>query len=116
MPTGSSPSYCERNRQAGKSFWTIATEPAEPNRLVIPTEAKRSGGTCGSLNQHLLLRETPHHPCHPDRSEAKWRDLRFSQPAHLLLRETPHHPCHPDRSEAKWRDLQFSQPASTAEE
>jgi hypothetical protein len=30
--------------------------------------------------------------CHPDQSEAEWRDLIW---------------CHPDRSEAEWRDLRF---------
>src|ERR1700678_2778578 len=79
--------------------------------------------------------------CHPDRSAAKWRDLRFSPPANGCSMEAPPSPlssrelvtfllerqfflgtripyqnmnCHPDRSVAKWRDLLFSPPASKA--
>jgi hypothetical protein len=48
--------------------------------------------------------------CHPDRSEAKWRDLLFI--LRSIESEWKRYPalCHPDRSEAKWRDLQFSRP------
>jgi hypothetical protein len=44
--------------------------------------------------------------CHPDRSEAKWRDLLFTIP--VTNHKDPSHPplCHPDRREAQWRDLQ----------
>jgi hypothetical protein len=42
----------------------------------------------------------------PDRSVAKWRDLRFLPIPQPLQPEPPLSPCHPDRSEAKWRDLQ----------
>jgi hypothetical protein len=49
----------------------------------IPTEAKSDGGTCYSF-QPLTNSPWEHHSplCHPDRSEAKWRDLQFS--GHLL--------------------------------
>jgi hypothetical protein len=48
--------------------------------------------------------------CHPDRSEAQWRDLLFIIPVNES--EWKRHPtlCHPDRSVAEWRDLQFSRP------
>jgi len=55
--------------------------------LVIPTEAKRTGGICGppkvvqnaSVRHPLSLEPLPF-PCHPDRSEAERRDLRFRRP------------------------------------
>src|ERR1700722_16343406 len=57
--------------------------------------------------------------CHPDRGEAKWRDVLFI--IHCIQSQWKRHPplchpkffvrskqkCHPDRSEAKWRDLLF---------
>jgi hypothetical protein len=45
--------------------------------LVIPTGAKRSGGICSFSPSHSQLPlEQPLSPCHPDRSEAQWRDLQ----------------------------------------
>jgi hypothetical protein len=48
--------------------------------------------------------------CHPDRSEAQWRDLLFI--IRIIESEWKRYPplCHPDRSEAQWRDLQFREP------
>jgi hypothetical protein len=48
--------------------------------------------------------------CHPDRSEAEWRDLLFiiRSSESEWKRYAPL--CHPDRSVAKWRDLQFRGP------
>ena len=48
--------------------------------------------------------------CHPDRSEAKWRDLLFI--LRSIESEWKRYPplCHPDRSEAQWSDLQFNGP------
>jgi hypothetical protein len=48
--------------------------------------------------------------CHPDRSEAQWRDLLFS--IRNIESEWKRYPplCHPDRSVAEWRDLQFNGP------
>jgi hypothetical protein len=48
--------------------------------------------------------------CHPDRSEAKWRDLLSSQPLSNADWKRLSPLCHPDRSGAKWRDLQFRGP------
>jgi hypothetical protein len=52
----------------------------------------------------------PKQKCHPDRSEAQWRDLLFI--IRSIESEWKRYPplCHPDRSEAKWRDLQFRGP------
>ena len=71
--------------QAQQKPLTAAKESHPPN-LVIPTGAKRSGGICshppGATKPHLPrpepLRRKSHllSPCHPDRSEAKWRDLQ----------------------------------------
>jgi hypothetical protein len=57
--------------------------------------------------------------CHPDRSEAQWRDPLFIIPVNESEWKR-HHPfvfrlrvkkkCHPDRSVAEWRDLLFSRP------
>jgi hypothetical protein len=68
-----------------------------------------------SPSQSPLLRKTTLSPCHPDRSEAKWRDLQLLQSScsplspcqSPLLRKATLSPCHPDRSEAQWRDLQL---------
>jgi hypothetical protein len=48
--------------------------------------------------------------CHPDRSEAQWRDLLFI--IRNIESEWKRRPplCHPDRSVAQWRDLQFYGP------
>jgi hypothetical protein len=41
------------------------------SKIVIPTGAHRSGGTCCSFCNHKQLQpESPLSPCHPDRSEA----------------------------------------------
>jgi hypothetical protein len=42
-----------------------------------------SGEAAGALHQRPIQTTKANHPnlCHPDRSEAKWRDLRFSQTA-----------------------------------
>jgi hypothetical protein len=55
--------------------------PAVPHgaasfHFVIPTGAKRSGGTCSSSRIVILSL------CHPDRSEAQWRDLQFLTDRH----------------------------------
>src|SRR5580704_12328010 len=47
-----------------------------------------------SMNRCPLL-------CHPDRSEAKGRDLQFAPLATKSLWSCCPPPCHPDRSEAK---------------
>src|ERR1700677_4065649 len=51
--------------------------------FVISTGAKRSGEICGLLPTAAVAGHN--HPllCHLDRSEAQWRDLRFS-PSHSL--------------------------------
>jgi hypothetical protein len=50
----------------------------------------------GSCSATTLPEEPPFPPCHPDRSAAEWRDLRFSGSSlEMLFRE----------SEAEWRDL-----------
>jgi hypothetical protein len=47
----------------------------------------------------------PKQKCHPDRSEAKWRDLLFkSHPADPKWKRRPPL-CHPDKSVSQWRDL-----------
>jgi hypothetical protein len=76
------------------------------NRSVIPTEAKRNG--VKSLRPRSFLRSKQ--KCHPDRSEAKWRDLLFI--IRNIESEWERRPplCHPDRSVAEWRDLQFNGP------
>jgi len=63
---------------------------------------KRSGGTCSSPPQHPTQMEAPPYPLS---SRAKPRDLQFSPPATnaAVLKMN----CHPDRSEAEWRDLLF---------
>jgi hypothetical protein len=69
--------------------------------FVIPTEAKRSGGICGSHNRRPILMENNHpNLCHPDRSEAQWRDLQFAQPASNPDGEQPPYPLssRPERS------------------
>jgi len=48
--------------------------------------------------------------CHPDRSEAKWRDLLVPCTVNQFKPRRRPQTCHPDRSEAKWRDLRFPQP------
>ncbi len=102
-------------------------KPQYPNRSVIPTEAKRSGGTCCSIHPLTTLTESttlpfvipseaegsalrpsalPNSPlqpptskqnCHPGRSE--WRDLLFPS-IHFPGAQWKHHPplCHPERS------------------
>ena len=55
---------------------------------------KRSGGTCCFSPSHSQLHlKSPLSPCHPDRSEAQWRDLqcalRLSQ---ILLGRRPNGP------------------------
>jgi hypothetical protein len=52
---------------------------AEREPFFIPTGARRSGGTCGFPPLTAPGHDRP--PlCHLDRSEAQWRDLRFSGP------------------------------------
>ena len=75
-----------------------------PNKLVILTEAKRSGGTCCTPDTNQIPPDlrTPKQTCHPDRSEAQWRNLLYAgHPGKFL--PTSGHPnktCHPDRREA----------------
>jgi hypothetical protein len=50
-----------------------------------------------SSNDSAWERRPP--PCHPDRSEAQWRDLRFGgSPLEMFFLQ----------SEAQWSDLQFA--------
>jgi hypothetical protein len=66
-------------------------------KLVIPTEAKRSGGTCGSLHpQHPLLKTPLLKLVIP--TEAKRRDLRFSPPPTPIAENAAPQTCHPDRA------------------
>jgi hypothetical protein len=91
-------------------------------RLVIPTEAKRSGGTCGSLHPNRTSRkvtvfrlviptvaegpavlsipiEPQGKPLSSDlSSRPKWRDLRFSPSQSNLKESHCLQTCHPDRS------------------
>ena len=47
--------------------------------IVIPTGAERSGGTCGTpFSQQIPPKDHKPGDCHPDRSGAKWRDLRYA--------------------------------------
>ena len=48
--------------------------------FVISTGVKRSGGICSSSMATGLQEEHRPFLCHLDRSEAQWRDLRFSGP------------------------------------
>ncbi len=52
--------------------------------------------------------------CHPDRSEAKWRNPELSCHSHRSKTKWRDQQlnCHPDRSEAKWRDPRFLNPAT----
>jgi hypothetical protein len=54
--------------------------------------------------------------CHRDRSEAKWRDLRFTARTTNAKESATLPICHPDRSEAKWRDLRFTARTTDAKE
>ena len=61
----------------------MATNPVKgindrsDNKIVIPTGAQRSGGTCGSFYQHPTQMEAPPSPLS---SRAKPRDLQFYRP------------------------------------
>ena len=73
--------------------WGARSFVADADTLpfVIPTGAKRSGGTCGSQRPVTAL-DTGHHPplCHPDRSVAKRRDLQCaSTSSQIFPRKRP---------------------------
>jgi hypothetical protein len=72
----------------------LRNKPQHSNRIVIPTEAKRSGGTCCS-NPPLTALYWKHHAplCHPDRSVAKWRDLRCAPRPSQIPRIKPTNIC-----------------------
>jgi hypothetical protein len=80
-----------------------AGETAGPS--TSPRYGRDDNSVAGSTTvpSHLFR---PLQNCHPDRSAAKWRDLRFLAVLQPLQPEPPLSPCHPDRSVAKWRDLQ----------
>jgi hypothetical protein len=107
-------------RQGGrrKSKPGFDSKPCHPDRSdflnhVIPTEAKRSGGTLCSAESrrltwraalaftgsksHLTKQRLPH-PCRVRCDRVGGENLN---PDSISKR------CHPDRSEAQWRDLVF---------
>jgi hypothetical protein len=53
-----------------------------------------------------LRRATALTLCHPDRSEAEWKDLQCAPALSNCKGKPPHLICHPDRSEAERKDLQ----------
>jgi hypothetical protein len=58
---------------------------------VIPTAAKPSAQYRLERSAHTVIpaEAKPWHTCHPDRSEAKWRDLLFDISAILAGRNKP---------------------------
>jgi hypothetical protein len=105
--------------------WPSHRKATAPNPC-LPTGAKRSGGICShpsggnktppSTPPAIAQENHCSQLCHPDRSEAKRRDLQSpfipQQHPHLRRPQPPHRKattptfCHPDRSEAERRDLQ----------
>jgi hypothetical protein len=72
-----------------------------PDRSVAEWRAcpaRTRMGTCCSLHHHRCTWKQRPNLCHPDRSEAKRRDLLFTPPANGCTWK--HHPplCHPERS------------------
>src|ERR1700677_2593421 len=75
-----------------------------PNRSVIPTGAKRSGGTCCSSSKVSNLNRSATLPfVIPSEAEGSAVSRTFPGDVFPLTKQK----CHPDRSEAEWRDLLF---------
>src|ERR1035438_8615559 len=73
--------------------------------LVIPTGAKRSGGTCGSADPSWRCFSTEQSwACGPPKV------MKNASVRRPLSMEPLPFPCHPDRSEAERRDLRFRRP------
>ena len=91
-------------REASGSFHPHHTcEGKNKPKLCHP---ERSRGTCSSLHQQRILMEATLSPCHPDRSEAQWRDLRLSSlPAQTqpvsLIREADSQQQHTQEEKTK---------------
>jgi hypothetical protein len=65
----------------------IEFERSAALRLVIPTEVEGPAFSC-TVNQFKPRRRPQ--TCHPDRSEAKWRDLRCAYPPNnRILQQNP---------------------------
>jgi len=79
-------------------------KPQPPNKCVIPTEAKRSGGTCCSSSALSNLNGSATLPFVIP-SEAEGSAVRHSVvPNPPSQTTTSKQMCHPNRSEAQWRD------------
>jgi hypothetical protein len=77
-----------------------ATETAGPSTTL------RSGRDDNSVVAGIDATEQCPTPATELSSRPKWRDLLFLPFHLQLQLESPLSPCHPDRSEAQWRDLQ----------
>jgi hypothetical protein len=71
-----------------------------------PSTTLRSGRDDNSVVAGIDATEQCPTPATELSSRPKWRDLLFLPFHLQLQLESPLSPCHPDRSEAQWRDLQ----------
>jgi hypothetical protein len=87
-------------KSGSRSATTVPRSTALP--FVISTEAQRSGEICGPFLEMFFDREVMGQRAHPRVMK------NGSCSATTLPGSPALPPCHPDRSAAQWRDLRFS--------